>query len=114
MAIKQKISNAVIALINDQQKLFEMNHRAREAGKLHRDSGIVKLISLVARDKSSDMALAEFTLDIKRKIHIVGVGFAEDDIRFALPVIGHQIHQAVAVVIIVSGYAQPCPIDNVV
>ena len=71
---KQKISNAVIALINDQQKLFEMNHRAREAGKLHRDSGIVKLISLVARDKSSDMALAEFKLDIKRKIHIVGVG----------------------------------------
>ena len=71
---KQQICDAVIALINNQEKLLEMNQCAHVAGKLHRESGLVKLISLVTDNNSSDLSLTDFTLDIKRKIHIVGVG----------------------------------------
>ncbi len=71
---QQQICNAVIALIDNQEKLLAMSQCARVAGKLHRDSGLVKLISLVASDKSSDLDLTVFRLDKKRKIHIVGVG----------------------------------------
>ena len=71
---KQQISGAVIALIDNQAKLVEMNQCARKAGKLHRDSGLVKLISVVATSTYSDSRLKEFTLDRHRKIHIVGVG----------------------------------------
>ena len=71
---QQQICNAVIALIDNQEKLLAMSQYARMAGKLHRDSGLVKLISLVASDKSSDLDLTVFRLDKKRKIHIVGVG----------------------------------------
>jgi UDP-N-acetylmuramate--alanine ligase len=71
---RQQICNAVIALIDNQEKLLAMSQYARVAGKLHRDSGLVKLISLVASDKSSDLDLTVFRLDKKCKIHIVGVG----------------------------------------
>ena len=71
---QQQICNAVIALIDNQERLLAMSQCARVAGKLHRDSGLVKLISLVASDKSSDLDLTVFRLDKKRKIHIVGVG----------------------------------------
>jgi UDP-N-acetylmuramate--alanine ligase len=71
---QHQICNVVIALIDNQEKLLAMSQYARVAGKLHRDSGLVKLISLVASDKSSDLDLTVFRLDKKRKIHIVGVG----------------------------------------
>jgi UDP-N-acetylmuramate--alanine ligase len=71
---KQQICNAVISLIDDDEKLRQMDQYARVVGQLHRDSGLVKLISLVAGDKSSDLALTDFRLDKQRKIHIVGVG----------------------------------------
>ena len=71
---QQQICNAVISLIDNQEKLLAMSQRARMAGKLHRDSGLVKLISLVASDKTSDVASTVFRLGKKRKIHIVGVG----------------------------------------
>lgn len=71
---KQQICDAVISLIDDDEKLQQMGQCAHAAGKLHRDSGLVKLISRVAGGKSSDKAFTEFSLEIKRKIHIVGVG----------------------------------------
>ena len=71
---KQKICDAVISLIDDDEKLHQMGHFAHVAGKLHRDSGLVKLISQVTSGKSLDNAFTEFSLEIKRKIHIVGVG----------------------------------------
>ena len=71
---KQQICNTVIALIDDREKLLVMNQCAREAGKLHRESGLVKLISTVANNKSVSVGERDFSLDKQRKIHVVGVG----------------------------------------
>ena len=71
---KQRICNTVIALIDDREKLLVMNQCAREVGKLHRESGLVKLISTVANNKSVSVGERDFSLDKQRKIHVVGVG----------------------------------------
>ena len=71
---KLQICDAVIALIDDREKLFEMNQCAREAGKLHRDSGLVQLISSVASNKLDVVSTRDFPLNKQCKIHIVGVG----------------------------------------
>ena len=71
---KQQICNTVIALIDDREKLLVMNQCAREAGKLHRESGLVKLISTVANNKSVSVGERDFSLDKQRKIHVVGAG----------------------------------------
>ncbi len=71
---KQQICNTVNALIDDREKLLVMNQCAREAGKLHRESGLVKLISTVVNNKSVSVGERDFSLDKQRKIHVVGVG----------------------------------------
>lgn len=71
---KPEICAAVIALIDNREKLREMNQRAREAGTLHRDSGLVQLISSVASNKLDFTSTRIFPLDKQCKIHIVGVG----------------------------------------
>ena len=71
---KLQICAAVIALIDDREKLLKMNQCAREAGKLHRESGLVNLISSIANNKLSTAGAHDFTLDKRCKIHIVGVG----------------------------------------
>ena len=71
---KLEICAAVIALLDNREKLHEMNQRAREAGTLHRDSGLVQLISSVASNKSDFTGTRIFPLDEQCKIHIVGVG----------------------------------------
>ena len=71
---KLEICAAVIALLDNREKLHEMNQRAREAGTLHRDSGLVQLISSVASNKLDFTGTRIFPLDKQCKIHIVGVG----------------------------------------
>jgi UDP-N-acetylmuramate--alanine ligase len=71
---KLEICAVVIALIDNREKLHEMNQRAREAGTLHRDSGLVQLISSVASNKLDFTGTRIFPLDNQCKIHIVGVG----------------------------------------
>ncbi len=71
---KRQICDVMTNLIDDHEKLLEMNQFAREAGKLHRESGLVNLISSVANNKLSTVIARNFTLDKPCKIHIVGVG----------------------------------------
>ncbi len=71
---KRQICDVMTNLIDDHEKLLEMNQCAREAGKLHRESGLVNLISSVANNKLSTVIARNFTLDKPCKIHIVGVG----------------------------------------
>ena len=71
---KLEICAAVIALIDNREKLHEMNQRARKAGALHRDSGLVQLISSVVSNKLDFTSTRIFPLDKQCKIHIVGVG----------------------------------------
>ena len=71
---KRQICDVMTNLIDDHEKLLEMNQFAREAGKLHRESGLVNLISSVANNKLSTVIARDFMLDKPCKIHIVGVG----------------------------------------
>ena len=71
---KRQICDVMTNLIDDHEKLLEMNQFAREAGKLHRESGLVNLISSVTNNKLSTVIARNFTLDKPCKIHIVGVG----------------------------------------